>query len=418
MTQEKRMMKTLTAAALAVLTLTAAVMPAYAVTRDEIETLITQANGLQDEQAALDEQITAYSGGIAEALEQKAALDAEIAVVAEEVAALEAKIADCEERIYAAEDDLRQAQVKEAEKYEQFCQRVRAMEEQGRMNYWMILFHATSFADFLTRLDFVSEIMQADQRVMDDLRTLQGEIAAKREELKESHQELEAANAECQAKQEELDAQREAANQLIIELEANRAEAEADRNILTEEAERIQAEILRLSEALAREEEEARIRAEQEAAEAYRLMRERMSAELDDFVVTEGSGGYIWPVSSRRITSTFGGRASPGGIGSTNHKGIDIGGVGYGSTVHAAKGGVVIISQYSNSYGNFVVVSHGSGNTTLYAHMSSRFVEAGQAVEQGDILGLTGSTGHSTGPHLHFEITENGTRINPLIYLG
>ena len=167
-----------------------------------------------------------------------------------------------------------------------------------------------------------------------------------------------------------------------------------------------------------RQEEEARIRAEQEAAEAYRALRERMNAELDDFTFSEGLGGYIWPVSSRRVTSTFGGRASPGGIGSTNHKGVDIGGVGYGTPVHAAKGGTVIISQYSSSYGNFVVVSHGSGNTTLYAHMSTRLVEPGDAVAQGDILGLTGSTGHSTGPHLHFEITENGTRINPLVYLS
>ena len=403
---------------LAALLATAVAFPSRAVTQDEIETLITEANGIQEQQAALDEQIMEYSDGIAAALEQKAALDAEIAEIEAEVAALEAQIADCEDRIAVTVRELDEANAKEAEKYEQFRQRVRAMEEQGRMNYWMILFRATSFTDFLTRLDFVTEIMEADQRVMDELRALQTEISAKRAQLEEERLELHEANAQCVEKKAELDAQREAANQVIIELEASRAEAESDRDILTEEAEAIQEEILRLSEQLAREEEEARIRAEQEAAEAYRAMRERMSMELDDFVVSEGAGGYIWPVNSRRITSTFGGRASPGGIGSTNHKGIDIGGVGYGTAVHAAKGGTVIISQYSSSYGNFVVVSHGSGNTTLYAHMSSRLVEAGQVVAQGDILGLTGSTGHSTGPHLHFEITENGTRINPLIYLS
>ena len=405
-------------ALLTVFLLTGAAPPSYAVLQEEIDTLITQANGIQEERDALEQEIGAYSMGIAEALDRKAVLDAQIAQIEEEVSALETQIADCEERISVTETELDDAKTREAEQYDLFCQRVRAMEEQGRMNCWMILLHATSFVDFLTRLDFVSEIMHSDQRVMDDLRTLQAEIAEKQEQLEAERLELETANANLLDKKTELDAQREAANQLIIELEANRDEAEASRDILAEEAESIQSEILRLSDELAREEEEARIRAEQEAAEAYRALRERVNARLDDFTFSEGLGGYIWPVNSRRITSTFGGRASPGGIGSTNHKGVDIGGVGYGTSVHAAKGGTVIISQYSSSYGNFVVVSHGSGNSTLYAHMSTRLVEAGEVVEQGDILGLTGSTGHSTGPHLHFEITENGVRINPLIYLS
>ena len=91
--------------------------------------------------------------------------------------------------------------------------------------------------------------------------------------------------------------------------------------------------------------------------------------------------------------------------------------MGYTSEVHAAKAGTVIVSQRSSSYGEYVVVSHGSGNTTLYAHMSSRKVSVGDYVAQGDVLGITGSTGISSGPHLHFEITENGNRVNPLNYL-
>ncbi len=415
-------------ALLTVLVLTGAAVPSYAVMREEIDTLIEQANGIQEERDALEQEIGAYSVDIAAALDQKALLDAEIARIENDVAALETQILDCEGRIATTEAELRDAQSREAEQYDLFCQRVRAMEEQGRMNCWMILLHATSFVDFLTRLDFVNEIMQSDKRIMDDLKALQAEIADKQIQLEGERLELETANQALLEKESELDAQREAANQLIIDLEANRSEAEASRDILNEEAERIQGEIVRLSEELARQEEEARIRAEQEAeeeriraeraAEAYRALRERVNARLDDFTIDEGLGGYIWPVNSRRITSTFGGRASPGGIGSTNHKGIDIGGVGYGTAVHAAKAGTVIISQYSSSYGNFVVVSHGEGNTTLYAHMSTRLVEAGESVEQGGILGLTGSTGHSTGPHLHFEISENGTRINPLVYLS
>ena len=130
------------------------------------------------------------------------------------------------------------------------------------------------------------------------------------------------------------------------------------------------------------------------------------------------AGGYIWPVTtSRRITSPYGNRNTGIPGASTNHKGVDIGGVGYTTEVHAAKAGTVIVSQRSSSYGEYVVVSHGSGNTTLYAHMSSRSVSVGDYVDQGDVLGITGSTGISSGPHLHFEITENGSRVTPLNYL-
>ena len=117
-------------------------------------------------------------------------------------------------------------------------------------------------------------------------------------------------------------------------------------------------------------------------------------------------------MNSRYITSAMGMRY--GGIGAGNHKGNDIGRVGYTSSIYAAKTGTVIVSEYHRSYGNYVVISHGSGNTTLYAHMSKRSVSVGQRVNQGDVLGVTGSTGNSTGPHLHFEITENNQIINPL----
>ena len=121
--------------------------------------------------------------------------------------------------------------------------------------------------------------------------------------------------------------------------------------------------------------------------------------------------------TSRRITSPYGPRNTGIPGASTNHKGVDIGGVGYTTNVLATKAGIVITSAYSSSYGNYVVVSHGQGNTTLYAHMSSRSVSEGDAVAQGDVLGITGSTGVSSGPHLHYEITENGSRVNPLNYL-
>ena len=135
--------------------------------------------------------------------------------------------------------------------------------------------------------------------------------------------------------------------------------------------------------------------------------------------LTATVGGYIWPETvSVRITSPMGPRNTGIKGASTNHKGVDIGGVGTTTSVLATKAGVVQTSAYSSSYGNYVVIYHGPGNTTLYAHMSSRSVKEGDTVTQGQVIGITGSTGVSSGPHLHYEITENGARVNPLNYLS
>ena len=146
---------------------------------------------------------------------------------------------------------------------------------------------------------------------------------------------------------------------------------------------------------------------------------------LETSDVTPSPGGFIWPVStSKIITSPMGGRVSPGGIGSTNHRGVDIGGVGTTSAAMATKAGKVILARtvvygsYGGSgYGNYVVVDHGGGYTTLYAHLTSVSVSVGQMVGQGDTVGITGSTGNSTGPHLHYAVMINGVNQNPLDYL-
>jgi len=269
------------------------------------------------------------------------------------------------------------------------------MEEQGKVEYWSVLFRADSFSDLLGRMDLISEIMEYDQRVIDDLKALQAATAEKKAELEGQKAASEEAKAELESKKKDLDSQRNAANALVAKLREQQQEQEDALDDLSEEEATVQARIKDLTRKMAEEEAARRAAAGQSAP-------------------ASNPGGYIWPVSSHYITSTVGGRNSPGGIGSTNHKGTDIGRVGYNSSIYAAKDGKVIISEYSRSYGNYVVVYHGAGNTTLYAHMSSRKVSVGQSVKQGDVLGITGSTGNSTGPHLHFEVKENDTIINPL----
>lgn len=382
--------RTLVMLVLAVCLLSADLAPVLAVTQADIDALKEDAAELNTKKKELEKQLDALADDKAEVLARRKLLDQQVANTSAQIQNVEAQIAEYAALITQTEAELAKAEQQEAEQYELFCQRVRAMEEQGKVDYWSVLFRANSFTDLLSRLDAINEIMEYDQRVIDQLKALQEEIAAKKVTLEESKAQSEAAKAELVTKKKELDAQRQQAIALIQEIQNNESQYQSTLDELDAEEERIQADIVRKSRELAA----------QQAAQGK--------------PTSSSSGGYIWPVDSRYITSTVGGRTSPGGVGSTNHKGTDIGRVGYTSSIYAAKAGTVIVSQYSSSYGNYVVVSHGSGNTTLYAHMSSRKVEVGQYVNQGDVLGITGSTGNSTGPHLHFEVTENGVRINPL----
>ena len=388
-----RPMKRFAAALMALAVIcSAALLPqpaAALVTQADIDALKGDAKDLTAQRKALEEKLSALSDDKAEVMKKKELLDDQIAVQVSEIRNVESQISTYEDLIAQTQAELADAQQKEEIQYDLFCKRVRAMEEEGTVSYWSVLFKADSFTDLLDRLDAVNEVMDADQAVIDRLEALQDEISQKEAELQESKSGA-AARADLVSKKSALEKQRAEANQLIAQLAANESETEAEIDGMEEEEERIQREIQELSRKLA---------AQQAAAGQSNR---------------SNPGGYIWPVDSRYITSTMGGRASPGGIGSTNHKGTDIGRVGYTSPIYAAKSGTVIVSQRSRSYGNYVVISHGSGNTTLYGHMSSRKVEVGQYVNQGDVIGITGSTGNSTGPHLHFEITENGVRVNPL----
>lgn len=376
---------------LAICLVGAEVAPVLAVvTQAQIDELKGDANDLKSQRKKLEQELAELKDDRAQVMKRKNLLDQQISNTSQQIQNVEAQIANYIELIAQSEQELADAEAREADQYDLFCRRVREMEEQGTVDYWSVLFRANSFSDLLGRLDIVNEIMDYDQRVIADLKALQAEIEEKKAGLEVNKADSEAAKAELEIVKSELNSQREEANQLIQEIRSNESQYASAINELEKEEEEILAEALRLSRELAA----------QQAAQGGSSQ--------------SNPGGYIWPVDSRYITSTVGGRTSPGGVGSKNHKGTDIGRVGYNSKIYAAKAGTVIVSQYVRSYGNYVVISHGAGNTTLYAHMSSRIAKVGDKVKQGDVIGITGSTGNSTGPHLHFEITENGVRINPL----
>ena len=373
--------------------LAAEMLPAAALTWADIDDLKSDAEALAGQKKELQSKLDSLANDKSRALERKRLLDQQIANTGAQIQNEEAQIGDYEVLIAQTEAELLDAQQRERVQYELFCRRVREMEERGTVSYWAVLFKAASFTDLLSRLDIINEIMDSDQRVISGLQALQAEIEEKKTELEAGKTASQAARAELVEKKAELSTQRTVADKLVQEIQGNETAYAATLDEIDQEEEYIQKRIVQLSRELAI----------QEAAQGKPS--------------NAAAGGYIWPVGSRRITSPMGSRYTGIPGASTNHKGVDIGGVGYTSEIHAAKAGTVIVSQYSSSYGNYVVVSHGSGNTTLYAHMSSRKVAEGDDVDQGDVLGITGSTGISNGPHLHFEITENGERVDPLIYL-
>lgn len=407
--------------------------PFASATQSQIDELKESANQLSQEKEELRSQLASLTDDKNQAIEKKELLDQEIAKTSEEIQNTQEQITLYTQMIDEKEAELADAQEKEAVQYDLFCRRVRKMEERGGISYWSILFRASSFTDLLSRLDAINEIMEADKTIVDTLRELESEISTKKEELETSKTENEELKATLESRKKELNTQRVKANQVIQKLAKGEESMEAAIADLEKEQSSIQDEIKRLN----REIEQQRLEEEQRRAQQEAAARRAAQATQNQGGNTsnnstsnnnntssgnlaasteqpETADGYIWPVDSRYITSTVGGRESPGGIGSTNHQGTDIGRVGYTSSVYAAKAGTVIVSQHSSSYGEYIVLSHSSGNTTLYAHLSTRKVSVGQYVNQGDVIGITGSTGNSTGPHLHFEVMENDTIIDPL----
>ena len=387
MKKSKRYVRICAALLCAVLCLTVNMAPAMAakVTQADIDALKGNAASLDKKQKEIQSKLNSLKNDKAAAVQKKTLLDDQIANTNAKISNTEAQISDYNALISQAETELADAQQREEAQYELFCKRVREMEERGTISYWSVLFKATSISDLLNRLEFVNEVAEYDRNLIEAIRQTRENIKTEKTAMEEQEQLL-------AKQQDELQQQVDEAAALIAEYAATQKGYEELAAAEEKEAKEIESQIKKL---------------------------------LETSDVTPSPGGFIWPVStSKIITSPMGGRVSPGGIGSTNHRGVDIGGVGTTSAAMATKAGKVILAKtvvygsYGGSgYGNYVVVDHGGGYTTLYAHLTSVSVSVGQMVSQGDTVGITGSTGNSTGPHLHYEVMINGVNQNPLDYL-
>lgn len=373
-------------------------MTASAVTQAQIDKLRSEAKQLGDKKRAVQSEINSLKYEQLSATAKKNVLDNRISLTEMEIDNINELIEAYRLLIIEKEIEVTVAQKREDGQLELYKRRVRDMEENGALSYLAVIFDAASFSDLLARIDFVGDIMRSDEAAYRGLIQARLDTIAAKDALVATVAEQEAEKVELQVKQEELVAQVEESLQLLALLEEDIAERTAIWNEMDAETDRIQADIAKKTEELRRQEEAA-----------------ALSGNLSGTV--RGTGSLQWPGTSNVITREFGTQEHPIYKDMRPHYGIDLR-ASYGSNIYAADTGKVITATYSSSYGNYIVINHGGGRTTLYAHMSKLKSKEGDTVSKGAVIGYAGSTGASTATHLHFEVAENGVRKNPLNYFS
>ena len=373
--------------------------------QDQIDALEQQKIELQSQQASIQTNINDLMAQQADVIEQKAAMDEKNELARQEIELINEQIDVYTDLIEQKARELEKAEAAEQAQYDLYCKRVRAMEEEGSYTYLDILFQCRSLSDVLSAIDMIGEIMDADKRLFEEYKTARENTEKVKAEYEGTLQQLGEKQETLEAEKAELEAQIAAAVEVINQLENDIEAAKAEYAKAAAAEAAAQASINAIIAQMQAEEEAAR----QEAAENNQQYTGTGST---------ATGTYIWPCpSSTYVTSAFGMREHPLFGDERPHSGIDIAGSA-GSEVLAADSGTVAVATYSSSYGNYVTIYHSNGDYTLYAHMSSLAVTAGQNVTQGDVIGYVGSTGWATGPHLHFEIRVNGSTVDPLSYFS
>ena len=399
-------------AAIMVLTLVLSLIPAKVSAASSSE-IRKQLNKLKEEKNEITAQIEEVRGmydanasEIDSLIGQKNAIDQEITLLHLQVDNINQQIATYAVLIADKQDELDDAQVRLDYLTEKNKERIRAMEEQGKLSYWSIVFKANSFSDLLDRLDMMQEINAADHRRL--------------MEMAEAAQVVEATKAELAGEKDELEQTRLELDEAELVLEAKRVEADGILTELIARGDEFQAK-LEESEALQSQLMNEIAQAEKDLKEAeYKewLATSRPSGtEVTPSSQSPNSAGWIKPLKSYTITSSFGNRVHPVLGYERFHEGVDMSAY-TNSPIYAARGGKVTVASYqADGAGYYVNINHGDGFSSIYMHMTRYIVSSGQYVSQGQVIGYVGSTGLSTGPHLHFGIAKNGTYVNPMKYI-
>lgn len=387
-------------------------VPAEAASSEE---LLSGLSELREKQAALEKKSAALATEISEnrkqaqsVIDQKYDIDRQIALSDEAIENYNAQLQQYSLLIAQKQQELEAALEEEDALQTQYKARLRSMEETGSVSYWSILFKAHSFSDLLDRVDMIREIAKSDQLMMQKLAEATTAVEQSREELEQQRQQMQSAKTALAEQETLLAQQRAEADALLLEIAEQGEQMTAEYQDYLDQEAALSGEVAKAEkayyEALA-------------AEEAARL------AELNkknNYVSTDGgASGFLYPLPYQvAITDSYGYRTHPvTGEKGKWHNGVDFA-AGSGTAIYATKSGTVTTALDSSIWGNYVVINHGDGFSSLYAHMQGLIVSVGDYVKQGQVIGYVGSTGLSTGPHLHFTIYYNGADVNPMNYVG
>ena len=413
-------------AAVLLLTLLMSILPTFAGAassgeiRKQIIALQQERKEVQNQIADVKKQYKENENEIADLIAQKNVVDQEIQLlntqiinINEQISAYNLLIADKQDELDTAEDRLETLNQENKE-------RIRTMEEEGEVSYWEVLFKANSFSDLLDRLNMVEEIAASDKRRLQELsdaadkvEEAQAELETEKGELETTKKDLDDTQAEMNEKSKESEALLQELLQKADDLEALEEECKEQENAFLKQIAAMEVQF------------NAAKQREWEAWKATSVPATTAAGGTNGSGGTSGSsggssggsGGWLVPCSYTSITSPFGNRVSPTSGASTYHQGVDLD-TGTGDRVYASRAGVVTVAGWGNAAGNYVQINHQDGFSSIYMHLSSYCVSAGQIVSAGELIGLTGATGITTGDHLHFGISYNGVYVNPCNYVA
>ena len=382
---------------------------------DDVNVRISELQGQIDEeeayQAELSEQISLYQ-------QQIALMDEQINALEDQIEEKNAEIDTLQVEISTLEEDIAAKQVEIDETYALFKERMVALYQAGETSSLAMLLSSDSFADFVTNVQLMQAVSESDQQLVEKLRTQKEEQQAQKDEKEAAEAEVQAAltqiqqdeeqlvleRADQQSARESLEAAYAESKTAMQDLEAMKANYEANREEIEAEEAAVEAELQQLYASMA----------SSSSSSSSGSSGSSSSGSSSNVIVDTGDLSFRWPLPGyTTVTSGYGARWG------TTHTGIDISGGGcYGSPIVAAESGTVILCQWYSTYGQCIIVDHGGGYSTLYAHMSAYAVSTGDYVTKGQTIGYVGDTGNVTGPHLHFEVRINGATQNPLNYVS
>ena len=341
-------------------------------------------------------------------------LDKQLNEISGKVKELESQLSKKRQEIANTESALNKAKEQEKKQYRNMKKRIQFMYENGQTSYVEMLLSADSFTDFLNAVEYITQISQYDRKMLKEYQNMQVTIADTQKTLETDYASLQSLQAKVQEEKQAVAALESAKKGELNDVADDLTDAQTV-------AKAYEAEIQAQNEVIVQIQAAQKRAAEQQAAQHQAdAARENQNTAQNTTPSGNGqsTGSMMWPCpSSKRVTSDYGPRTSPTNGASSNHKGIDIG-AAYGADIVAADGGTVLVATYSSSGGNYVIIDHGGGLCTVYMHASSLTVSAGQTVSKGQVIAKVGSTGISTGNHLHFGVTLNGVYVSPWGYVS